>query len=214
MVKVVVGLGNPGARHTNTRHNIGARIVESLGAGCGIALTHRKYQSRFGIGQLVRGGGGPSDDASRGDASPLEVAILLPETYMNRSGDAVVEALAGLSVENVAQDLLIVFDDLDLPFGQLRIRPRGGSAGHRGLESVIECLGDGDFPRLRFGIGRPEAPFDTIEWVLQKFSESEQTALKEHLPRAVEGIEAILIDGIDAAMNRWNHSPDEEALPE
>jgi PTH1 family peptidyl-tRNA hydrolase len=198
-VKIVVGLGNPGARYSNTRHNIGARIVECFAAGCGIALTDRRFHSRFGSGQLVQG-----------EARPLDVAVLLPETYMNRSGDALADALAELSVESVALDLLVVFDDLDLPFGQLRIRPGGGSSGHRGLESVIERLGGQDFPRLRFGIGRPETPIDTIDWVLQVFSEAEEAALEEHVPRAVEGVQAILIDGIALAMNRYNRSPDEE----
>jgi PTH1 family peptidyl-tRNA hydrolase len=142
---------------------------------------------------------------------PLDVAILLPETYMNRSGFAVAEAVAALSVSDIEHDLLVVVDDLDLPFGQLRIRPRGGSAGHRGLESVIESLGASDFPRLRFGIGRPETPIDTVDWVLQAFSEREEAALEEQLPRAVAGIEAILIDGLPLAMNRYNRSADEEA---
>jgi PTH1 family peptidyl-tRNA hydrolase len=130
---------------------------------------------------------------------------------MNRSGNAVADTLTELSAARAASDLLVVFDDLDLPFGQLRIRPSGGSAGHRGLESVIECLGDCDFPRLRFGIGRPDTPIDTVEWVLQAFSEKEQAALEEHVPRAVEAIKTILFDGIDPAMNRWNRSPGDAA---
>jgi PTH1 family peptidyl-tRNA hydrolase len=130
---------------------------------------------------------------------------------MNRSGDAVLDALTELQVGSDAPDFLVVFDDLDLPFGQLRIRPSGGSAGHRGLESVIERLGHQDFPRLRFGIGRPVTPIDTVDWVLQTFSATEETALEEHVPRAVAGIQAILMDGVTPAMNRYNRSPDEES---
>jgi len=209
-VKVVVGLGNPGARYAPTRHNIGARIVEAFGARSGIALSGRSFQSRFGSGRLVQTGEPASEGSSSVAAGRLDVAILLPETYMNRSGDAVAEAVSALSVQDIAQDLLIVVDDLDLPFGQLRIRPHGGSAGHRGLESVIDSLGGGDFPRLRFGIGRPETPIDTEDWVLQAFSDKEESALEEQLPRAVAGIEAILIDGLPLAMNRYNCSADDE----
>ena len=164
-------------------------------------------------------GDAPSTRATTGDAVPigdavpdsLDVAILTPETYMNRSGDAVAAALRELPVENVEEDLLIVVDDLDLPFGRLRIRPRGGSAGHRGLENVIEQLGHGDFPRLRFGIGRPEAGFAPVDWVLQAFTEPEEAVLEQRIPLAAEAVGAVLVNGVVASMNQYNRDSESDA---
>jgi PTH1 family peptidyl-tRNA hydrolase len=218
-VKLVVGLGNPQARYAATRHNIGARIAARFAADCGISLTADRFNGRFGRGRLVRSGGEPStrvhdiDPDPIGDPIPdeLDVAILTPETYMNRSGEAVAAALRELPVENVDEDLLIVVDDLDLPFGRLRIRPRGGSAGHRGLENVIEQLGHGDFPRLRFGIGRPDAGLVAVDWVLQAFSDPEEAVLEHRIPLAAEAVSAALSDGVVAAMNRYNRDSEADA---
>ena len=210
-MKLVVGLGNPGARYAATRHNVGARIAEHFGAGCGISLTADQFNGRFGRGRLVRSAAEPSTRASGAVSDPLDVAIFTPETYMNRSGDAVAAALRGLPVENVAEDLLIVVDDLDLPFGRLRIRPRGGSAGHRGLENVIECLGHGDFPRLRFGIGRPDTQFDPVDWVLQAFTGAEEAVLEHRMPLAAEAVAAVLVNGVVASMNQYNRDPEADA---
>jgi PTH1 family peptidyl-tRNA hydrolase len=202
-VKLVVGLGNPEARYAATRHNIGARIAAHFGADCGISLTADQFNGRFGRGRLVRTGDAASDN--------LNVAILTPETFMNRSGDAVAAALRGLPVENVEEDLLMVVDDLDLQFGRLRIRPRGGSAGHRGIENVIERLGHGDFPRLRFGIGRPDAGLAPVDWVLQAFTEPEEAVLEQRIPVAAEAVGAVLVNGVVASMNRYNRDSESDA---
>ena len=202
-MKLVVGLGNPEARYAATRHNIGARIAAHFGADCGISLTADQFSGRFGRGRPVRTGDAASDN--------LNVAILTPETFMNRSGDAVAAALRGLPVENVEEDLLMVVDDLDLPFGRLRIRPRGGSAGHRGLENVIERLGHGDFPRLRFGIGRPDAGIAPLDWVLQAFTEPEEAVLEQRIPLAAEAVGAVLVNGVVASMNRYNRDSESDA---
>jgi PTH1 family peptidyl-tRNA hydrolase len=192
-VKLVVGLGNPGRRYEATRHSVGFRIVERFAARWGIELGQRCYGGRFGRG-AVRGAAG----------EPLEVALLEPQTFMNRSGAAVAEALRGLGVEDPAADLLVVLDDVDLPFGRLRVRPAGGAGGHRGLEDVIEALGRSDFPRLRFGVGRPPALLDTAEWVLEPFSEEEQARLGPRIEAASEALGAALLEGVAAAMNRFN----------
>ncbi len=202
-MKLVVGLGNPEARYAATRHNIGARIAAHFGADCGISLTADQFNGRFGRGRLERTGDAVSD--------PLNVAILTPETFMNRSGDAVAAALRGLPVENVEEDLLMVVDDLDLPFGRLRIRPRGGSAGHRGIENVIERLGHGDFPRLRFGIGRPDAGLAPVDWVLQAFTEPEEAVLEQRIPLAAEAVSAVLVNGVVASMNQYNRDSESDA---
>jgi PTH1 family peptidyl-tRNA hydrolase len=201
-MKIVVGLGNPGWRYAATRHNIGARIVDQFAVECGFELSERRFESRFGLGQIPSGAGG-SPKGPR-----LDVALLVPETYMNRSGIAVTEALSSLPVADSLEDLLIVVDDLDLPFGRLRIRPRGSSAGHRGLEDIVEQIGSSDFPRLRFGIGRPEAEDGAVDWVLDAFSKAEEAALEERIPVAAEAVGSILIDGVVPSMNRYNRNAD------
>ena len=127
---------------------------------------------------------------------------------MNRSGAAVVQALSGLGVED-AGDLLVVFDDLDLPLGRLRLRPSGGAGGHRGMQDIIARLGSRDFPRLRFGIGRPEAERDPVEYVLGSFSPAEEAAVGEGIERAVAALGCALREGVPVAMNRFNRLPDE-----
>jgi len=201
-MKIVVGLGNPGARYAATRHNIGARIVDRFAVDCGFALSEHRFESRFGLGKIPSKAGGSPEGP--GERTGLDVALLVPETQMNRSGIAVAEAVSSLCVDNILKDLLIVVDDLDLPFGRLRIRERGSSAGHRGLEDIAQRIGSSDFPRLRFGIGRPEAEASAVDWVLDAFSKEEEVALVEQTPVAAEAIGSILVDGVVPAMNRYN----------
>jgi PTH1 family peptidyl-tRNA hydrolase len=217
-MKIVVGLGNPGRRYAATRHNIGARIVDRFAGDRGFALSEHRFESRFGLGRIPSKAVGPAEEPgegpgegsaeSSGESSRLDVALLVPETYMNRSGSAVAEALSGLPVEDIQEDMLVVVDDLDLPFGQLRIRPRGSSAGHRGLEDIAERIGSSDFPRLRFGIGRPEVEISAVDWVLDAFSKAEEVALEERIPLAAEAVGSILIDGVVPSMNRYNRGSD------
>jgi PTH1 family peptidyl-tRNA hydrolase len=213
-MKLVVGLGNPGARYAATRHNIGARIVDRFGVDHGIALAERRFESRFGRGRIPlaasRSPEDPADVPVQPPAQPpdLDVGLLIPETHMNRSGSALSAALRALPVAEIRTDLLVVVDDLDLPFGHLRIRPRGGSAGHRGLEDIADRIGSSDFPRLRFGIGRPEPEISAVDWVLRDFSGAEEVALAERIPIAADAVGSILFDGVVPAMNRYNRGPD------
>lgn len=195
-MKLVVGLGNPGPRYAQTRHNVGFRVAEHFARRCGIALEQRRFAGRFGRAvALLRGG------------ARLDVGVLLPETFMNRSGRAVTEAVDFLPIGPLEQDLLVVFDDVDLPFGRLRLRPGGGAGGHRGLADVIACLGREDFPRLRFGVGRPGAAMDTSDWVLQRFSADEEARLAERIDSAAAAVEDALALGVAAAMNHVNRDP-------
>jgi PTH1 family peptidyl-tRNA hydrolase len=187
-LKLVVGLGNPGRRYLGTRHNVGFRIVERLAERAGIALDASRFQGRFGRGRLTG----------------IDLGLLEPETFMNVSGDAVAEALRLLPVGDPAQDLVLVLDDVDLPFGRIRIRPGGGDGGHRGLRDVTLKLGRNDFARLRFGIGRPEGPFDTSGHVLARFSAEEERELPGLLDLAADAVATLLRDGAKAAMNRFN----------
>jgi PTH1 family peptidyl-tRNA hydrolase len=217
-MKIVVGLGNPGRRYAATRHNIGARIVDRFAVDRGFALSEHRFESRFGLGQIpskaVEPPEGPADGLAEGptegptEGPRLDVALLVPETYMNRSGSAVAEALSSLPVADISEDMLVVVDDLDLPFGRLRIRARGSSAGHRGLEDIAERIGSSDFPRLRFGIGRPEAEISAVDWVLDAFSKAEEAALEERIAVAAEAVGSILIDGVVPSMNRYNRGSD------
>jgi len=188
-VKLVVGLGNPGRRYATTRHNVGYRVVEAFAALHAIALSSRKFSGRFGRGKVAR----------------CDVAILEPETFMNLSGASVAEAVRLLPMDDMATDLLVVSDDVDLPFGRLRIRPGGGAGGHKGLRDIIEHLGRDDFPRLRFGVGRPPHPGqDTADWVLEGFSEEEEKVLPKRVEDAAHAVSSFVASGVQAAMNQWN----------
>jgi len=220
-VKLVVGLGNPGDRYVPTRHNVGFRVASALATASGITSFERRYAGLFGRGsapalaqqpasQLGYGSepGSESDRRARvGQGSP-ELAVLLPSIFMNRSGEAVAAALAEMPGLDLASDFAVVVDDLDLPFGRLRIRPCGGAGGHRGLQSLIDHLGTRDFPRLRFGIGRPAPDVDPVDYVLAPFSQDEADRLDERIAAAVAALETLLRDGVPQAMDRFNRSLD------
>jgi PTH1 family peptidyl-tRNA hydrolase len=187
-VKLVVGLGNPGRRYRGTRHNVGFRVVERLASQLGISLEQARFDGRFGRGRL----------------EGIDVGLFEPQAFMNHSGRAVAVALDSLPVDAVSSDLLVVYDDVDLPLGRLRLRARGGDGGHRGLRDVIACLGTQELPRLRFGIGRPPGFRDTTTHVLEEFSPSEGEILARALDRASEAVGAFLTEGVVAAMDRFN----------
>jgi PTH1 family peptidyl-tRNA hydrolase len=198
-VKLVVGLGNPGRRYADNRHNVGFRVVASFAERHGIAGAAHACGGCFGRG-LAKAPGG----------AELDVGVLQPQTFMNRSGEVVAEALRCFPVDDPECDLVVVFDDVDLPFGRLRIRPSGGSAGHRGLRNIIDCLETETFARLRFGVDRPPG-IDTADYVLQDFSESEEHELESRIPVAVDALDAMLFAGTTPAMNRFNRlSADED----
>jgi PTH1 family peptidyl-tRNA hydrolase len=199
-MKLVVGLGNPGLRYAGTRHNAGFLIAERFAADRGIALAEERFQGRFGSGFVATGGG----------ASRVEVGVLEPATYMNCSGAAVAEAVAELPVDDPCQDLLIVLDDMDLPFGRLRLRPAGGPGGHRGLSDILERFRSQEIPRLRFGVGRPREEAGAVEHVLQRFSLDEERRLPAQIERAARAVEVALLEGVTPAMNVYNRDPASE----
>jgi PTH1 family peptidyl-tRNA hydrolase len=190
-VKLVVGLGNPGQRYARTRHNVGFRVAGWLRERWRLGPPEERFDALFARGRVGALGG-------------LDVGVLEPQTFMNESGASVAAALRKLPVEDVASDVLVVFDDADLPFGRLRLRPSGSGGGHNGLSDVLERLGRRDVPRLRFGIGRPSLPIETRDFVLGRFSKEEEAALPAHLERAAEAVESFLLEGMARAMNRFN----------
>ena len=197
-MKLVVGLGNPGPEYADTRHNVGFRIIERLAERHGVALRReRRFSGRFG----------------EGVAHGVAFGVLEPHTWMNLSGKSVLAAVDALPLGDLASDLVVAYDDLDLPFGRLRVRPGGGPGGHNGLADVQERLGRTDFPRLRFGIGRPAPGEDPVDYVLAPFDAEQRAALDVRLALAADALEAILGEGVAIAMNRFNASRPEEAGP-
>lgn len=187
--RLVVGLGNPGREYAGHRHNVGFRVAERLAGAVGIPLGQSRFQGRFG----------------QGDVGRTRVLLLLPETFMNVSGEAVSAAARFYKV--APEDLLVVHDELDLSFGRLQLKKGGGTGGHNGLESIVEQLGTPDFARLRFGIGKPQGPNAkerVVGHVLHDFSSEEKEALPPLLDRAVDMARAWLSLGLAEAMNRHN----------
>jgi len=195
-VKLIVGLGNPGRRYRGTRHNVGFRVVERFASRLGIPLEQSRFEGRFG----------------RGRVQDVDVALLEPQTFMNGSGRAVAAALGYLPVHEVSADLLVVYDDADLPLGRLRLRARGGDGGHLGLRDVIASSGTRELPRLRFGIGRPHDCQDTVAYVLREFSNAESDVLAQALDRASAAVEAFVVEGIVPAMDRFNAPAEAEGV--
>jgi PTH1 family peptidyl-tRNA hydrolase len=184
----VLGLGNPGAEYERTRHNIGFQVVESLARRAGIALTGRRWASHHGQGLCA---GKPT-------------ALLLPQTFMNRSGEALDGLLEDYPEFDPSQGLIAVYDDLDLPCGQMRLRASGGAGGQKGMASLIQSAGSESIPRLRFGIGRPPEGQGVTEFVLAPFSPEEAALLPPCIEKATEALEHFIEFGIDSAMNHFN----------
>jgi PTH1 family peptidyl-tRNA hydrolase len=184
---LVVGLGNPGADYAQDRHNVGFQVVQTLARAHGLAFVRRR---------------GTKAQVAEGRIGSHPVLLAKPQTFMNLSGQAVgrLSRAHGLPPEQI----LVVYDDLDLPVGRLRLRPEGGSGGHKGMRSITDALGTQMFPRLRIGIDRPPGRMDPAEYVLQPFSDSEKLVLAETVERAVAAIECWLAEGILAAMDRFN----------
>lgn len=185
-MKLLVGLGNPGPRYARTRHNIGFLVAERIAANCGIALKRQGHQGLSGVGRCAG----------------TETTILLPQTFMNVSGASVASACKSLGVS--PGDLIVLHDDLDLPFGILRIKVGGGHGGHNGIRSISEVLGRADYIRVKLGIGRPPAGGDVANYVLSNFTSGENRELEALIALAAEAVEYLLRDGAAAAMNRFN----------
>lgn len=182
---IILGLGNPGPRYFYTRHNIGFIAVDSLAAHFKIPLYKVGYHSYYGKGQV----------------DGREILLAKPMTFMNASGEAAVAFCHAFGV--LPAQLLVILDDLDLPLGEIRLRPGGGSGGHKGLDSIIFQLETQDFPRMRVGIGRPEDG-NVVEYVLQQFGDGETPLVDSTLRLAVEAATVFVREGISQAMNFYN----------
>ncbi len=187
-MRLIVGLGNPGREYRDTRHNVGFMVADEIAKRHGLTLAMAPSQVP------------DSFIAKKFGADPFLIGK--PLTFMNRSGDAVA-ALAHY-YDIVPADLLVVVDEVALPFGRLRARARGSAGGHNGLKSVIEGLGTSEFPRLRLGVGRGDTRRDLADHVLSKFEADEQSALEEFITRAADAAEMFAAEGIEKVMNAYN----------
>jgi PTH1 family peptidyl-tRNA hydrolase len=187
---LVVGLGNPGAKYERTWHNAGFMAVEILSQRHRIAVDRIKFKGLYGQGALEGG----------------RIVLLKPGTYMNLSGESVQEAAAFFKIP--MERVVVLVDDVDLPRGQVRIRPAGGPGTQKGMKSVVERLGTEGFPRVRIGIGPVPEHWDIADFVLSEIPESERTTMYEALSRAADAVAAMVKAGVADAMNRFNGKPE------
>lgn len=183
---LIVGLGNPGREYRNTRHNVGFLAIDALAKSLNVTLG--KVQSKALVGQ--------------GKIGASKVILVKPQTYMNLSGQAVSGLLNFYKIST--EHLIVIHDDIDLPFGTIRIRPGGGSAGQRGVKSIIEKVGTQEFARMRLGVGRPPGQMDAAAYVLQPFTKEDEEFLVNFLAKAAEAAGEFVNKGLNAAMNKYN----------
>ena len=183
---LVVGLGNPEKEYENTRHNMGFNVIDKIAKDCDIKISQSKFKGLYTIENLY-------DE---------KVLFLKPQTYMNLSGNSVVEFKSFYKIEN--NNIIVIYDDLDLEEGTIRIRKKGGPGTHNGMKSVTKCLGTEDFIRVRVGIGKPKENEDIIKYVIGPISNKTKENLEKGINVAAEAVLSILKEGIDIAMNQYN----------
>lgn len=192
-MKIIVGLGNPGENYALNRHNTGFRVVDYMTQKYGINIRQNKSRATIGKGEIAG----------------QEVILAKPKTYVNNSGIAVKGLMQNFQV--AISDIIVIHDDLDLPLGQIRVRPRGSSGGHKGLQSIIAEIGSGDFNRIKIGIGRPDEGLtqrasedEIVSYVLSDFNNKEEEVISQAISKADEVIGYVLSNGIMPAMNKYN----------
>ena len=183
---IIAGLGNPGLRYANSRHNIGFIALDMLADKLGIEVKKAKHKALIGEGFY------------QGE----KILLAKPQTYMNLSGESILDLRNWYKVKD--SRIIIIYDDIDLDVGVVRIRPSGSAGTHNGMKSIIYQLNSRDFPRVRLGIGRPPEGWDLKDYVLSTFKDEEIPPLKEACQRAVEGVELIISKGVNYAMSRCN----------
>ncbi len=185
-MKLMVGLGNPGSRYCMTRHNIGLMALDLVSKQKGIPIKKNRGDALLGRGRLW------SD----------EFLLVKPLTYMNRSGPPVKRLMDEQGITR--EEIIVIHDDIDIEFGRIRIKQRGGNGGHRGVRSIIDSLEDDRFLRLRIGIGRPKEEMDISDYVLSPFSDEQRASLEALLELAVAALEGLCLEGVAMAMNRFH----------
>lgn len=183
---IIVGLGNPGQQYAHTRHNIGFDALDIISKNNNIILNKTRHKALLGEGTIT------------GE----RVVLAKPQTFMNASGDSIVELVRWYKI--ASSNLIVIYDDIDLGIGKLRIRPHGSAGSHNGMRSIIDRLRKDDFPRVRIGIGAPPAGWDLADYVLSKFFESEKEIALQSMKKSADAAEAIIQMGAPEAMNRFN----------
>jgi PTH1 family peptidyl-tRNA hydrolase len=183
---LIVGLGNPGEEYENTRHNLGFRVINELASRLGLKSLKSKHQSFIGEGVIAG----------------HKALLAEPQTFMNNSGAAVKGLLSWYKID--PQKLIVVYDDVDLPVGQIRLREQGSAGGHHGIESVIASVGTTEFARVRIGIGRDSLTGDVAGYVLQNIPTAQREPLEAAVVTAADAVEAVIADGLAVAMNKFN----------
>ena len=183
---IIIGLGNPEDKYMATRHNIGFDAITRLADDNQISLNIKKHKAIYGTGYI----------------EGQKVLLVQPQTFMNLSGESVRALIDFYKVE--AEEIIVIYDDINLEVGQLRIRKRGSAGGHNGIKSIIKHLGTDEFPRVRIGIGNKPEGWDLANYVLSRFTQEENGIIRDALKRTSEAINAIIADGITDAMNRFN----------
>ena len=184
---LIVGLGNPGQKYEHTRHNMGFLTVDLLAEKLGVKLNKVKFKAAYNIVKFAG----------------CKCLVMKPQTYMNLSGEAVREAAQFYKIP--ADHVLVIYDDVSLPVGKLRVRPSGSAGGHNGIKNIIAHLGTQDFPRVKIGVGAPEGEDkDMIDWVIGAPSQAERKILMESFEKAIQAAECIIENGCQKAMNQFN----------
>ena len=184
---IIVGLGNPTAEYAGTRHNVGFDVIDQIADKYNISVTERKHRAFCGKG--IIGG--------------QKVILVKPQTYMNLSGESVRSVLDFYKVD-VETELLVIFDDISLDVGQLRIRKKGSAGGHNGIKNIIQQLGTNVFHRIKVGVGEKPKGYDLADYVLGHFSKGEKEQMEDGYKKAVNAVELMLQGEVDAAMNEFN----------
>ncbi len=193
-IKLVMGLGNPGTRYSNNRHNVGFQCIDLLARSKGVKLDRR-------LGYALTG---------EVDIGGSKIVLAKPQTFMNKSGDSAASLRRDLRA--TPEEILVIYDEMDLPLGRIRVRPQGSSGGQKGVQSIIERLGSKNFPRIRVGIGRPlgerssssRYEDEILDWLLNDFTPEEEDVMLEARSRAAEAALAVIEQGIEKAMNQYN----------
>ena len=191
---IIVGLGNPGKQYEHTRHNVGFEVIDRLAEKNDILMTERKHRAFCGKG-LIGG---------------QKVMLLKPQTFMNLSGESVKSAVDFYQIGT--DELIVVYDDVSLSPGQLRIRRAGSAGGHNGIKNIIAQLGTQEFPRVKVGVGEKPERMDLADYVLSHFSKGEWEMMEEAFKEAADAVEVMIADGADAAMNRFNAKKNEQSI--
>lgn len=191
-MRIIIGLGNPEPEYSRTRHNMGFDVINQLAKKNNIELSRTKYNAIYGTG-IING---------------EKVILIKPLTFMNNSGDSVVEFVKFYKED--MKNILVIYDDMDTEIGTIRVRAKGGAGSHNGIKSVVSKLNSEDFPRIRVGIGRPKTEYDRIDYVIGQIPDEEYLELQKGEKIAVEATEYWIENGIDNTMNKYNIKPNQE----